>query len=136
MLVKLCVETEPTPAQLVDLDDNAYKAGDMLFSEDLINAREMYLNIKNGEYSGLAEVTRLMKQANSIWSFRNRIKKIGWDEYTNIDYKITNLLRQNQKINAIKEYRAYMKDVMKVECGLKESKEYVDKIAAKLGLGT
>ena len=64
----------------------------------------------------------------------DRIKKIGWEEYYSIDYNVIELLKLNQKINAIKEYRHHQIKVLGKECGLKEAKEYVDALQIKLGL--
>ena len=132
MLVKLCVDTEPTLDDIKKMREDADAgAVDELFTEDMINARELYIKVRDGEYDSSVEVIRTMKQANKIWKQRNHIKKIGWKEFYSIEGTIVELIRQNQKINAIKFYRQSKIDRGE-EIGLKEAKEYVDALAQKL----
>ena len=132
MLVKLCVDTEPTLDDIKKMREDADAgAVDELFTEDMINAREIYIKVRDGEYDSSVEVIRTMRQANKIWKQRNHIKKVGWKEFYSIEGTIVDLLRQNQKINAIKLYRQNKLDKGE-ECGLREAKEYVDALQEKL----
>ena len=131
MLVKLCVDTEPTLDDIKKMrEDTDAGAVDELFTEDMINARELYIKVRDGEYDSSVEVIRTMRQANKIWKQRNHIKKVGWKEFYSIEGTIVDLLRQNQKINAIKLYRQSKIDRGE-EIGLKEAKEYVDSLVIK-----
>ena len=132
MLVKLCVDTEPTLDDIKKMREDADAgAVDELFTEDMINARELYIKVRDGEYDSSVEVIRTMRQANKIWKQRNHIKKVGWKEFYSIEGTIVDLLRQNQKINAIKLYRQNKLDKGE-ECGLREAKEYIDALQEKL----
>ncbi len=132
MLVKLCVDTEPTLDDIKKMREDADAgAVDELFTEDMINAREIYIKVRDGEYDSSVEVIRTMRQANKIWKQRNHIKKVGWKEFYSIEGTIVDLLRQNQKINAIKLYRQNKLDKGE-ECGLREAKEYIDALQEKL----
>ena len=132
MLVKLCVDTEPTLDDIKKMrEDTDAGAVDELFTEDMINARELYIKVRDGEYDSSVEVIRTMRQANKIWKQRNHIKKVGWEEFYSIEGTIVDLLRQNHKINAIKLYRQNKLDKGE-ECGLREAKEYIDALQEKL----
>ena len=72
-----------------------------------------------------------MKRANTIWRQRNHIKKVGRKEFYSLEGQVIELLRQNQKIAAIKLYRQVRTDSGK-ECGLKEAKEHIDSLSEKL----
>ena len=133
MLVKLCVETEPSIDDLKKIHHGTPEVTE-LFTQEMIEARQIYRQVKDGNYDSSDEITVLMTQANVIWRLRNKIKEIGWEEYYSVDYKVIELLKLNQKINAIKEYRHHQIKVMGKECGLKEAKEYVDALQIKLGL--
>jgi len=134
MLVKLCVETEPTIDDLKKMHHGTPEVTE-LFTQELIEARQIYRQVKDGNYDSSDEITVVMAQANVIWRLRNKIKEIGWEDYYSVDYKVIELLKLNQKINAIKEYRHHQIKVMGKECGLREAKEYVDALQNKLGLG-
>ena len=123
-LSKLCEETEPTSKELMYMDK--------LFSQDLISVDMMYLQIKNDTYSR-DDLIDIMKECNWIWKKRQKVKEIGWDEYNHIDRKIEESLRGGRKIEAIKTYRQHKIDNGE-DCGLKEAKEYIDKLAIKIGL--
>jgi len=45
-----------------------------------------------------------------------------------VEDTIKDLLSQNQKINAIKYYRSYMKEELKVDVGLRQAKDTIDAI--------
>ena len=123
-LSKLCEETEPTFNEMMNMDK--------LFSQDLISVDNMYLQVKQDEYSP-NDLIDIMKECNWIWKKRNKIKEVGWDEYNNIDRKIEESLRGGRKIEAIKTYRQHKIDNGE-DCGLKEAKEHIDKLVIKIGL--
>ena len=68
-----------------------------------------------------------------MWRWRLKVKKEGWPDMSSIEYRCGELLKKNQKIQAIKDYRAYM-EKMGNDCGLRQAKEWVDKLAIKLDL--
>ena len=123
-LSKLCEETEPTSKELMYMDK--------LFSQDLISVDMMYLQIKNDTYSR-DELIDIMKECNWIWKKRQKVKEVGWDEYNHIDRRIEESLRGGRKIEAIKTYRQHKIDNGE-DCGLKEAKEYIDKLQVRMGL--
>ena len=123
-LSKLCEETEPTFNEMMNMDK--------LFSQDLISVDNMYLQVKQDEYSP-NDLIDIMKECNWIWKKRQKVKEIGWDEYNHIDRKIEESLRGGRKIEAIKTYRKHKID-NGGDCGLKEAKEYIDKLQVKMGL--
>ena len=131
---KLFTETEPTLDDIKKMREGANTvtgAVDELFTEDMIEARSIYNKVRDGEYDSSTYVTQVMKQANKIWKQRNHIKKVGWEDFYSVEGQIIELIRQNQKINAIKLYRQNKLDKGE-ECGLREAKEYVDSLCEKL----
>ena len=132
MLVKLCEETEPTPKQLLKMSGE--KNADMtdLFTPEMIDAKFYLQEVKNEEYDSYS-VIDIMKSCNSIWRWRMKVKKEGWPDMSNIEYRCGELLKQNQKIAAIKLYRQFMVD-RNGDCGLKDAKEWVDKLQVTMGL--
>ena len=134
MLVKLCTETEPTLDDIKSIREDAETvtgAVDELFTTDMIDARRIYNKVRDGDFDSSVEITGIMKQANKIWKQRNHIKKVGWKEFYSIEGQVMELIRQNQKINAIKLYRQAKIDRGQ-DIGLKEAKEYVDSLERKL----
>ena len=134
LLVKLCHETEPTLDDIKQMRLNAETltgAVDELFTEDMLSARELYNKVRDGDIGGNWETTDIMRRANTIWKQRNHIKKVGWKEFYSLEGQVIELLRQNQKIAAIKLYRQVRTDSGK-ECGLKEAKEHIDSLSEKL----
>ena len=123
-LSKLCEETEPTSKELMYMDK--------LFTQDLIDVDNMYLTVKNENYSR-DEIIDIMKECNWIWKRRLKIKEIGWDKYNSIDRMIEESLRGGRKIEAIKTYRRH-KIENDGDCSLKEAKEYIDRLVIKMGL--
>ena len=123
-LSTLCEETEPTRKELMYMDK--------LFTQDLIDVDNMYLTVKNENYSR-DEIIDIMKECNWIWKRRLKIKEIGWDKYNSIDRKIEDSLRANRKIEAIKIYRQH-KIENDGDCSLKEAKEHIDKLVIRMGL--
>ena len=123
-LIDLCVETEPT---LKDMDSL-----DLMFSTDFIQSKEIRDKVDGDDYSNL-ELVLIMKECNWIWKKRKRIKEHGWEEYINVDLRIEESLKGNRKIEAIKLYRQNIID-NGGDCGLKEAKEYIDKLVIRMGL--
>ena len=123
-LIDLCVETEPTLEDMNTLD--------LMFSTDFIQSKEIRSKIEDGDYSDY-DLVDMMKECNWIWKKRNKIKKKGWEEYINIDLRIEKSLKGNRKIEAIKLYRQNIID-NGGDCGLKEAKEYIDKLVIRMGL--
>ena len=123
-LSTLCEETEPTSKELLNMDK--------LFSQDLIDVDDMYLTVKDNNYS-LNELIDIMKECNWIWKKRQKVKEVGWDEYNHIDRRIEESLRAGRKIEAIKVYRKHRID-NGTDCSLRQAKDYVDKLLIKMGL--
>jgi len=133
-LVKLCHETEPTLDDIKHMREDAETntgAVDELFTEDMLKARDLYNKVRDGDVDSRREATNIMRRANIIWKQRNHIKKVGWKEFYSLEGQVIELLRQNQKINAIKLYRQAKIDRGQ-DIGLKEAKEYVDSLCDKL----
>ena len=134
LLVKLCHETEPTLDDIKQMRENSETltgAVDELFTEDMLKARDLYNKVRDGDVDSNWEATDIMKRANIIWKQRNHIKKVGWKEFYSLEGQVIELLRQNQKIAAIKLYRQVRIDSGK-ECSLKEAKEHIDSLVEKL----
>ncbi len=70
------------------------------------------------------------KDSNRIWSIRNKIHNGEWDDLQMLEVEdtIKDFLSRNEKINAIKYYRQYMHDELKVKMGLRQAKETIDAI--------
>ena len=132
MFVKLCEETEPTPKQLLKMSGEKNADTTDLFTPEMIDAKFYLQEVKNEEYDSYS-VIDIMKSCNSIWRWRMKVKKDGWPNMSNIEYKCGDLLKRNQKISAIKLYRQFMVDRNK-EVSLKEAKEWVDRLLVKLDL--
>ena len=103
-----------------------------LFTPEMIDAKFYLQEVKEQEYDNYS-VIDIMKSCNSIWRWRMKVKKDGWPNMSNIEYKCGDLLKRNQKISAIKLYRQFMTDRNK-EVSLKEAKEWVDRLLVKLDL--
>jgi len=118
MLIKLVEETQPDM-----LDDN------YLFQPHHWKVQEWIELLEKDE---LMDTSNVMKDANAMWSFRNRFKNgeldvNKWPEIE-VEETIKDFLIQGQKINAIKYYRKFKIEDMNEECGLKEAKEYIDSL--------
>ena len=133
LLVKLCHETEPTLNDLKQMRENPETltgAVDELFTEDMLKARDLYNKVRDGDVDGNWETTDIMKRANTIWKQRNHIKKVGWKQFYGVEGTCVDLIRQGQKINAIKYYRQNKIDRGE-EVSLREAKEYIDSLIIK-----
>ena len=76
------------------------------------------------------KIIQIMKDSNRIWGIRNKIHNGEWDdlEMLEVEDTIKDLLSQNQKINAIKYYRNFMMEELKVDMGLRQAKDTIDAI--------
>ena len=109
-----------------------------LFSMHSIQTQEnieWMRNIVTGKTNHDPDTTRtniiqIMKDSNRIWGIRNKIHSGEWDDLQMLEVEdtIKDLLSQNQKINAIKYYRNYMKEELKVDMGLRQAKDTIDAI--------
>ena len=109
-----------------------------LFSMHSIQTQEnieWMRNIVTGKTNHDPDTTRtniiqIMKDSNRIWGIRNKIQNGDWDdlEMLEVEDTIKDLLSRGQKINAIKYYRSYMHEELKVEMGLRQAKDTVDAI--------
>jgi len=134
LLVKLCHETEPTLDDIKKMREDPETltgAVDELFTNDMLLARDLYNKVRDGDVDSRREATNIMRRANTIWKQRNHIKKVGWEEFYSLEGQVIELIRQNQKINAIKLYRQAKIDRGE-DVGLREAKEYVDALQEKL----
>ena len=129
MLVKLCEETEP--------EESGEK--NSLFSTQFVTAMEMLKKVEDWhdgknvqDLEGKEELISMMKCANRIWKFRNKIKN-GELDGDNVDLMevhetIEEYLVQSAKIAAIKYYREVMDTHFDTKVSLKEAKDFVDAI--------
>ncbi len=76
------------------------------------------------------KIIQIMKDSNRIWGIRNKIHNGEWDdlEMLEVEDTIKDFLSRNEKINAIKYYRSYMKEELRVDMGLRQAKETIDAI--------
>jgi hypothetical protein len=76
------------------------------------------------------KIIQIMKDSNRIWGIRNKIHNGEWDdlEMLEVEDQIKDFLSRNEKINAIKYYRQYMHDELKVDMGLRQAKDTIDAI--------
>ena len=126
-LEALIVKTEPD-----NPDDKS------LFSDHTITTQENLLWMMNltanktnhGPDSSRERIIQIMKDSNRIWGIRNKIWNGEWDDLQMLEVEdtIQDLLSRNEKINAIKYYRSYMKEELKVDMGLRQAKETIDAI--------
>ena len=125
-LVKLCKATEP------DQPDDKH-----LFMPTTIDAYDM-LNDVEDSYDEMtpSEIKKIMVEANKIWQFRRKIWKgdIDWDWRSRLDDELTALIKKGHVINAIKHYRKECEKESGIQPSLKDSKDYVDKMKANMGI--
>ena len=132
MLVKLCEETEPTPKQLLKMSGEKNTNVTDLFTPEMIDAQFYLQEVKAEEYDSYS-IIDTMKACNTIWRWRTKVKKEGWPDMSSIEYICGEFIKRNQKIAAIKKYRQFMID-RNGDCGLKEAKEWVDRLSIKMDL--
>ena len=80
--------------------------------------------------SARRNIIQIMKDSNRIWGIRNKIHSGEWDDLQmlEVEDQIKDFLSRNEKINAIKYYRKFMLDELKVDMGLRQAKETIDAI--------
>jgi len=129
-LVKLCQETEPD----VPSDNH-------LFTQHLIDAKDMYDDVQVALISQTTDLTRfemiqVMKNSNRIWRIRNKVKNSNWDAngYLCLLEDVEDYIATGSKINAIKHYRKECEKESGIQPSLKDSKDYVDKMKANMGI--
>ena len=131
-LVTLCEKTEPD-----------YTDSNILFTGQYIAAQEMHAKmariILEDDDDDMAvrsreEMVQVMKESNIIYKMRRKMKKWkeeGKDftaEALQMEAEIEDYLVSGQKINAIKAYRAGMKDIFDEEVSLRDSKHHIDTV--------
>ena len=109
-----------------------------LFTDHTIQTQENLLWMINltanktnhGPDSSRERIIQIMKDSNRIWGIRNKIHNGEWDDLQMLEVEdtIKDLLSQNQKINAIKYYRNFMMEELKVDMGLRQAKDTIDAI--------
>ena len=87
-------------------------------------------NSNHDQDSARMKIIQIMKDSNRIWSIRNKIHNGEWDDLQMLEVEdtIKDLLSQKQKINAIKYYRNFMHEELKVDMGLRQAKDTIDAI--------
>ena len=87
-------------------------------------------NSNHDQDSTRIKIIQIMKDSNRIWGIRNKIHNGEWDdlEMLEVEDTIKDFLSRNEKINAIKYYRQYMHDELKVDMGLRQAKDTIDAI--------
>ena len=87
-------------------------------------------NSNHDQDSTRIKIIQIMKDSNRIWSIRNKIQNGEWDDLQMLEVEdtIKDFLTRNEKINAIKYYRNYMKEELKVDMGLRQAKDTIDAI--------
>ena len=119
-LVQLCQKTD-------------ISSDKQLFDGRLLSAQQMFDRTEQ-EYgfNDHFDLSEVMRQANKLWKIMNRIQN-GEDVYKVVlDEELEDFIILGQKINAIKRYRAVMKEQLGKQPGLKESKDYVDSLQDNL----
>jgi len=119
MLLKLVEETQP------DIVDDNY-----LFQPHHWKVQYWIEQLEKDELE--SSISSVMKDANAMWSFRNRFKngELDPNEWPDVvvEETIKDFLIKGHKINAIKYYRKHKIEDMKEECSLKSAKEYIDSL--------
>jgi hypothetical protein len=110
----------------------------ILFTDHTIQTQENLLwmmnltanNTNHDPDSSRERIIQIMKDSNRIWGIRNKIHNGEWDdlEMLEVEDTIKDFLSRNEKINAIKYYRSYMKEELRVDMGLRQAKETIDAI--------
>jgi len=119
MLLKLVEETQP------DIIDNNY-----LFQPHHWQVQNWIEQLEEGD--DLHKASEMMKDANAMWSFRNRFKngELDVNEWPKVEVEeqIKEFLIKGHKINAIKYYRKHKMEDMKEDCSLRKAKDYIDSL--------
>ena len=129
-LVKLCQETEP------DVPSDSH-----LFSQHLIEAKDMYDDVQEALISQTSDLTRfemiqVMRNSNRIWRIRNKVKNSNWDVngYICLLEDVEDYIATGSKIMAIKHYRNIMDRDFNETVRLKQAKDIIDKMAEDMKL--
>jgi len=87
-------------------------------------------NSNHNQDSERIKIIQIMKDSNRIWGIRNKIHNGEWDDLEMLEVEdiIKDFLSRNEKINAIKYYRKFMLDELKVDMGLRQAKDTIDAI--------
>ena len=109
-----------------------------LFTDHTITTQENLLWMMNltanktnhGPDSSRERIIQIMKDSNRIWGIRNKIHNGEWDDLQMLEVEdiIKDFLSRNEKINAIKYYRKFMLEELKVDMGLRQAKDTIDAI--------
>ena len=109
-----------------------------LFTDHTIQTQENLLWMMNLTANGTnhdpdsarERIIQIMKDSNRIWGIRNKIHNGEWDDLEMLEVEdiIKDFLSRNEKINAIKYYRKFMLDELKVDMGLRQAKDTIDAI--------
>ena len=126
-LEALITKTEPD-----NPDDKVLFSDHTIMTQENIEWMKNIITGKTNHTSDTARSTiiQIMKDSNRIWGIRNKIHSGEWDDLglLEVEDTIKDLLSQNQKINAIKYYRTFMLDELKVDMGLRQAKDTIDAV--------
>ena len=119
LLMKLIEETQPDI-----LDDN------YLFQPHHWKVQNWIELLEKDELE--SSISSVMKDANAMWSFRNRFKngdldKNNWNG-VQLEEEIKEFLIKGNKINAIKHYRKHKIEDLGEPCSLRKAKDYIDSL--------
>ena len=119
-LVQLCQKTD-------------ISSDKQLFDGRLLSAQQMFDRTEQ-EYgfNDHFDLSEVMRQANKLWKIMNIIQDCEEVYKVVLDEELEDFIILGQKINAIKRYRAVMKEQLGKQPGLKESKDYVDSLQDNL----
>ena len=87
-------------------------------------------NSNHDQDSARMKIIQIMKDSNRILSIRNKILNGDREDLQMLEVEdtIKDLISQKQKINAIKYYRNFMHEELKVDMGLRQAKDTIDAI--------
>lgn len=126
-LEALITKTEPD----IPNDKTLFPDHTIQTQENLLWMMNLTANGTNHDPDSARErIIQIMKDSNRIWGIRNKIWNGEWDDLQMLEVEdtIQDFLSRNEKINAIKYYRKYMKEELKVDMGLRQAKETIDAI--------
>ena len=126
-LEALITKTEPD----IPNDKTLFPDHTIQTQENLLWMMNLTANGTNHDPDSARErIIQIMKDSNRIWGIRNKIHNGEWDDLEMLEAEdiIKDFLSRNEKINAIKYYRKFMLDELKVDMGLRQAKETIDAI--------
>ena len=126
-LEALIIKTEPDNPD----DKSLFSDHTITTQENLLWMMNLIANKTNHDPdSARTNIIQIMKDSNRIWGIRNKIHSGEWDDLKMLEVEdtIKEFLSENQKINAIKYYRKFMLDELKVDMGLRQAKETIDAV--------